>query len=410
MRALWVHPDGQRIYAASGNGGVWYSSDGAESWKSIGGFAETDTPDIVRPAHRHACGAITVVLGADSNDQTLDTVYVGTGEITPGRTAHAGSTLGGIGILVATGPASAISDDPWVEEAPNLLHEGVYRFAVDPNGPTVVAATTVGLLQRPAGAGQDDDWEPVAGDPFDDFKGVVTDVLWTAAVAGGAPERLWAWATGDKAGLWVRSGTETKFERVATPGAKKRRSSLAAADPPSRIYVFNDQGKGTIAKLFEVTSTGADPTAAEVTGLPDMLGHQGFYDLAVRVDPNDADRVILGGSFFEGPPDEPSRSGAERQRHQRGLRGRRGDLLRQGGRRRRLADLRHGGTAAGADRRRMPRRCSRPAVLRHRRPPLGGVRRRRLPFDLPRPELGVRGDEQRARCRGSELRRLPSHL
>ena len=134
VRALWVHPNGQRIYAATANGGVWYSADGADSWRSIGGFAETDTPDIVRPAHRHACGAITVVLGADVNDQTLDTVYVGTGELTPGREADAGSALGGIGILVATGPASAVTVDPWVEESPNLLHEGVYRFAVDPTG------------------------------------------------------------------------------------------------------------------------------------------------------------------------------------------------------------------------------------------------------------------------------------
>ena len=33
-----------------------------------------------------------------------------------------------------------------------------------------------------------------------------------------------------------------------------------------------------------------------------MLGHQGFYDLAVRVDPNDPDRVMLGGSFFKARP------------------------------------------------------------------------------------------------------------
>jgi hypothetical protein len=304
VRALWVHPGGLRIYAATANGGVWYSSDGAETWRSIGGFAETDTPDIVRPAHRHACGAITVVLGADINDQTLDTVFVGTGEITPGRTAHAGSALGGIGILVATGPASGGLDDPWVEESPNLLHEGVYRFAVDPTGGTIVAATTIGLLQRQAAPGQDVDWERVAGEPFDDYESVVTDVLWTPAVGGGAPERLWVWAqNGSDAGLWVRDDGDTDFEKVGTPGAVRRRSSLAATDPPSRIFVFNDQGSANIAKLFEVTSAAADPTAAEVTGIPDMLGHQGFYDLAIRVDPNDPDRVILGGSFFEGPPD-----------------------------------------------------------------------------------------------------------
>jgi hypothetical protein len=69
------------------------------------------------------------------------------------------------------------------------------------------------------------------------------------------------------------------------------------------VYVFNDQGNVTPPALYRVTSADADrPVAAFVFGVPNMLAHQGFYDLAVRVDPNDTDRVLLGGKVFDGPP------------------------------------------------------------------------------------------------------------
>src|SRR5439155_11744489 len=45
VNALAVPSDGQRAYAASGNGGIWYSSDGGASWRSLGGFAPTNTPE-----------------------------------------------------------------------------------------------------------------------------------------------------------------------------------------------------------------------------------------------------------------------------------------------------------------------------------------------------------------------------
>ena len=51
---------GQRVYAATANGGVWYSRDGGANWTSVGGFAPTPSDNIARPAQRHTCGAIAV--------------------------------------------------------------------------------------------------------------------------------------------------------------------------------------------------------------------------------------------------------------------------------------------------------------------------------------------------------------
>jgi hypothetical protein len=108
VNAIAVHSDGARIYAASGNGGVWYSSDSGEHWRSLGGFAPTNTPEVNRPAQRNACGAIRVVFGATEAD---DDVYLGTGETAHVPTAQPGSSLGGLGILVSHGAAASASSD-----------------------------------------------------------------------------------------------------------------------------------------------------------------------------------------------------------------------------------------------------------------------------------------------------------
>jgi hypothetical protein len=302
VRALAVHPDGDRVYAAAANGGIWHSADAGGSWRSVGGLAATDTAGITRPAHRHACGAILARFGSG---EATDEVFVGTGEITPETTAAPGSSLGGVGIFVATGPATSAAADPWTREAQNLVGEGVYRLAAEPGGTAVVAATSTGLFQRPAAPGTNVAWTRVAGEPFDDFEGVCTDVLWTAAAAG-RPARLWVWAKGDEAGLWVRAAGETDFTRVPTEGFYKKRAVLAAADPPTRIYVFNDRKTDDASTskrpaLFRVDASGTGiPTAEEVEdGIPDLLGRQGFWDMAVAVDPDDPDRVVLGGSAIE---------------------------------------------------------------------------------------------------------------
>lgn len=306
INMLAVHPDGQRSYAASGNGGVWHSADGGLHWRSLGGLAATPSPgSINRPAQRNACGAIAV----DWNAAGGEIVYVGTGETTHGRDAQPGHSLGGIGILRAVTPAAAVSDDPWTREAEVLLGHGVCRIALQPGGGGVVAATTTGLFER-QGNGT---WQRLAAAPFDTLQAKCADVLWTAG-DGGRPERLWVWVqVGSSSGLWVRDGGGA-FQRILTAKlaasaalgeAVIARATFAIANPlaaPDQIFLFNDHGKrdgSGVPRLFRIAcASAATPTVHIVTGVPDVLGSQGFYDIALAVHPTQGDRVVVGGATF----------------------------------------------------------------------------------------------------------------
>jgi len=306
VNALAISTDGQRVYAASGNGGVWFSADAGGTWRALGGFAPTATREIDRPATRNAIG--TIVLRTHAPDTVAnDEVFVGTGEPYdfPGSvTAQTGGTHGGIGILTASGPAQNPADNnPWIREAQNLVGEGVNRIALQPGGAGVVAATTKGLYARPAAPGLNVAWDPVDGTPFDDVRTDCTDALWTPAV-GAAPERLWVWVQkGAHSGLWVRDAGTDDFRPVTSviaTGTATRRAALAASTPASQVWLLLNRGRGTAPFLYRIANAGAAlPVATRVVNrVADFLGGQGFYDLTLTVDPARPDRVVVGGCTF----------------------------------------------------------------------------------------------------------------
>ena len=300
VNMLAVHPDGARLYAASGNGGVWFSKDAGVSWQSLGGFAATQTAEINRPAHRNACGSIAVAFGATEGS---DVVYLGTGETTERATGQPGIALGGVGVLISNHPATTPGPDPWVREAKNLIGEGVCRIALQPGGSAVIAATTSGLFERPAGGGVDCLWPRVATPPFNTLEAKCSDVLWTGG-DGSRPERLWVWVQdGPSAGLWVREAGGASFQQIiAPPLCKANRGVLSQVDPasvPDQFFVLNDAGGSLAPLLFRINcASHSVPVATPVAGVPTIMGGQGFYDIAVATHPTLPNRVVLGGKTF----------------------------------------------------------------------------------------------------------------
>jgi hypothetical protein len=94
VSGIAVAPGGQRVYAASANGGVFRSDDGGVSWRPLMDAFDVDPTDFASTSL--ACGAIAI------DPARPDRIYVGTGEgdtytLFRSRITHALPAYRGIG-------------------------------------------------------------------------------------------------------------------------------------------------------------------------------------------------------------------------------------------------------------------------------------------------------------------------
>ena len=320
VRDVWVSPNGLRVYAGTANGGVWFSGDGGDTWKPLGGWTVTGAPPTLnQPAGVLACGCLWVRFGAT---QSADEVLVGTGEPrvlqlqgTPG------SPNAGVGVLRSVGPADAAdTGTPWSLEATNLANKRIYRIAADPDTATptsFVAATTEGLWFRTASPKAT--WTQVPSAPFGGNVSQlnVTDAVWVRG-AGTIPSRLWV-AVRDNAapagsygrgGVYVSSGDPTyvnpgdptlppttNFSRVSLGAfgaalALIRGSRISLAAAPSDASVVYALADGP--RVWRIDNITATPV---VQIPPDLFTAQADYDQTIAVHPTLSQRIALGGCF-----------------------------------------------------------------------------------------------------------------
>ncbi|MGE5180730.1 MAG: hypothetical protein ACM31C_01645 [Acidobacteriota bacterium] len=277
VNAIAAGPGGTRVYAGAANGGVWYSPDGGASWSPLddyivspslsGGAAEADSLSV---------GAIAVRFGTSA---ISDEVYVGTGEANGNYDAYFGI---GIRHLVA---------GSWSLEATNLAGRGIYAITIDPDVPaTVLAATTAGIYRRPT-SGSMATWTQVTSSAFTSSSGQVSSLI----VAGsGATKRYYAAFYGDRVYSSPDGATWTVVPGLSGTG----RTQLAVGDSdPTVVYAL--RGDGTLNRLDS-------GTFSVVTGLPASAlfrGNQGWYDIAIVVDPTSSNTIIVGGdqlALFKG--------------------------------------------------------------------------------------------------------------
>jgi Domain of unknown function (DUF1906) len=165
--ALAVHPSGQRVYAGSALGGLWYSDDGGGRWMALDFCSSTRNAAGVRLfADAMVVGAIAVEWGATA---AADVVYVGAGEYPAPSFDPSGNLVRGIGIRRAEGPVAKTlgadppvaadpvgpAADPWRVEAPELSGVVVNRLVREDaaGAGDAWAATSLGLYRRSVAAG-----------------------------------------------------------------------------------------------------------------------------------------------------------------------------------------------------------------------------------------------------------------
>jgi hypothetical protein len=294
VAGLAVAPGGQRVYAGCANGGVWRSDDGGRSWVST--MEAWDRSPTTTQTDSLSVGA----LALDPADP--DRVYVGTGE---GNTVWIlNGQLFGSSAFYGVGPIR--TDDggrTWVPEAtdpgsPSLQGSAFYELAIDPGDrERVLAATLRGLYRRePDGAGG---WHWVQKLP-----GIFTSVR--AARAGDATTFYAArWGGGVSRSADGHSWTSVP----GFPTQNTGRVGLAVArNNPQVVYALAERAD-TSHVLGVWRLDAATGKWYAVDGAPDVLfgpfpndptqPGQGSYDLALVVDPEDVNRIYLGGSTVQ---------------------------------------------------------------------------------------------------------------
>jgi hypothetical protein len=327
-------PGGDRVYAASALGGLWYSADSGATWEPVGAWRTSDPATVSAASNALTAGALHVAWGAN---EAADEVWLGTGEALPGGRRDAGflGNYGGIGVLHAVGPVAAVRAnplaDPWgVAQArprpaaggqpayAGLGGQGVFRILANPATPRdLLAATTAGLHRHnPAAAAGADPWSVVVVPAWEAALAgasatvAVTDVAWTPAT-GAHGARIWVTVvdrTGTGlTGLWLSTDNGATFARVALPGIPATPSRLVIGWHRNHADVLYVLCSGPT--LWRVDGTLSPPGVGPgaVVNLPTTLfgttGDISFYAIAAAVDPANSARVMVGGAAVTSPID-----------------------------------------------------------------------------------------------------------
>lgn len=303
---LAMSADGQRVYVASANGGVWRSLDVGRTWVPL-----SDAHDFainVQSVDSLANGAIALVESADRTVGT-DRLYVGTGEATASPDWLPTGYLG-VGMLRSDDGGATFHQEATVP-ANLLVGAGVYAIAVDPaNRDHAMAATTQGVFRRDGGV-----WRQQT-------LGGITTAAATSIVASsaGGTTRFFAVFQGGLTFMWDSAGGWTALPAVPAPAAagfSVARVTLAcsASNPPvlyamsSRARPVNDPANNTFNAVDRLLPL--DPPATRrwvrLNNVPaGITGNQGWYNLAIVVDPGAENRIYVGGSgiWLPGPNGE----------------------------------------------------------------------------------------------------------
>lgn len=285
LTSIAVSANGNRIYVATANGGVWYSEDRGTNWESWLGYNTTSRADYSagHEADSLSVGAIAVVFGTN---KTGDEIYVGTGEPNGNIDAYFG-----VGIKHYKNQALKL------EANAELAGKGIYKIVVDPSDSSrVFAATTVGLFRRKT----DGHWEKLTGSaatPFANPGDQATDFI--IAGTGASKKHYVTFQRGTvyegnkDLTVWTALTGTTTGSRSALP---LRRITLAAGNsntPP--VYALDETGT-----LYKLDATAFRALTGSVPAV--ILGGQGWYDLILGVDPSNDNVIYVAGDRSNASP------------------------------------------------------------------------------------------------------------
>ena len=279
-------PTNNTVYAGGVSGGMWKSTDGAQTWTRLATWNQW-------------LAVSCIIQGRDNR------IWIGTGE---GLSSDlAGSSLGsgsiGDGIFTLDGNDNPVQMTPEAYPSGNLTNSSpwsaVNRIAINPTDPTqIIAATNSGLWQlNPGGT-----WTQIQlpgisqGQSSCDVKWANNGTVIYATVNGNgtlvmSPNAGFSWSV-------VNHAHNTGF-----PPSEGRIEIAIAPTNSDAVYISVAAGApyGATYGVFK-TDSGSVPTASwKAIGLkgplfdPFTSENQGWYDNTIAVNAFNEDKVYMGG-------------------------------------------------------------------------------------------------------------------
>ena len=259
VRAVVVHPtQTSTMFAGSVSGGIWKTTNGGASWAPVDDFM--------------ANLAVTSLVFQPGNPQVM---YASTGEGFSNADAIRGagifkSTDGGT--TWAQLPATAVPDFHYV-----------LRLAISPDGRVLLAGTTAGVFRSVDGGAT---WSLRTG-PY-----AVIDVDFhpadsRRAVAGDRSGQ--AWYTTDGGRTW----SQALLDLPAGSSGSRRVEIAYARSSPEVVYAVVDRDHGLVYRSVDGGVTFGETFRSEYVEL--LENNQGWYDLALWVNPRDRNDLLVGG-------------------------------------------------------------------------------------------------------------------
>lgn len=272
IQNIEFHPtDPNTYWVCTAGGGAWKTTNNGVNWSSITEMLPVlGTSDI------------------DVNPKNPNVLYLCTGD----RDA---SDSYSIGVLKSTnGGASWVATGlSWTTSQTKLTNSLVIN-KVDTNSLTLAASD--GIYKSNNGGAK---WTNVKSGNFKQvlYHPTDTNILYATTYNGGADAQIFRSADGGKTWTQRTSFTGTKRITLAvTPASIGIVKAIVATNSGglNGIYNSTDTGK-TFTKIYGPTGCNGDILSGDNKASATTCGKQGWYDLSIAIDPNNANKVFAGG-------------------------------------------------------------------------------------------------------------------
>ena len=264
LNNIAFHPTNPSIlWVGSASGGLWKTTNAGQTWDS-------NTDDL--PSLR-----VSSILIDPTNTNIM---YIGTGD-------RDGGNAPGLGVYKSVDGGAS-----WFVSNTGMGNNTVGQMLMHPSNPSYILAATSGGVYRSLNGGGS--WSLES--PSNNFKDM--------KFQPGNPNIVYATETSGGANFWRSTDAGASWTEILSGLSSSQRLSIAVTPADSNVVYLVSSVSSAFGGLFKSTDAGLTFAAQSTT--PNILqwsenpsatggGGQGWYDLAIAADPNNADIVYVGG-------------------------------------------------------------------------------------------------------------------